>query len=354
MKERFRLRFRQFARILAAGAVALAASEATGQTRSNFIRQVHQATGVQWDVPVGDAGARQAVLPVLPGGSRFELWTVESPSARHFLLDVKFVDVNLPKSNIRIVTEDPCTTVVRTRADRPFRVEVTTSGLLSGLGLPLLSDLVVVYRHVQAYGSGEEILGLKLGGLNLNPDQGILVSVGTISGNGTKILHYPINAIPGPNRAKVMGEERFSVLTLPDLGNPAAPLAMRFLQVWPVADGSIRGIENGQRVRGSLPDVTLTAHDLYPDSQTYAQIYPGEVRNGAEGTVVLGSAVVVNHQVPQNRQMVLSGWDEAAPDNGRWTLELLTVTPFGIDRLDHVTFDVHRALKVRGALSSLE
>ncbi len=335
-------------------ATALVACEATAQTRTNFIRQVHQATGVQWDVSVDDAGTRQAVLPILPGGSRFELWTVESHSMRNFLLDVKFVDVNLPKSNIRIVTEDPCTTVVRTRADRPFRVEVKTSGLLSSLGLPLLSDLVVVYRHVQAYGAGERILGLNLGGLNLNPDQGILISAGTISGNGTKVLHYPINAIPGPNRAKVMGEERFSVVTLPDLSNPAAPLAMRFLQVWPVADGLIEGIEDGQMVRGSLPEVILTANDLYPDSQTYAQIYSGGLRNGVEGTVVPGSAVVINHQVPQNRQLRLSDWDEVVPDNGRWTLELLTVTPFGTDRLDHVTFDVQRALKVRGALSSLD
>ncbi len=338
----------------AALALVLAASEAAAQTRTNFIRQVHQATGVQWDVSVGDTGTRQAVLPVLPGGSRFELWTIESHSMKNFLLDVKFVDVNLPKSNIRIVTEDPCTTVVRTRADRPFRVEVTTSGLLSSLGLPLLSDLVVVYRHVQAYGSGEEILGLPLGGLNLNFDQGILLSAGTISGNGTKVLHYPITAIPGPDRAKVMGEERFSVVTLPDLGNPLAPLAMKFLQVWPVADGLIEGIDEGQTIRGSLPEVVLTAHDLYPDSQTYAQIYPGGVRNGVGGAVVPGSAVVVNHQVPQNRQLRLSDWDEAVPDNGRWTLELLTVTPFGTDRLDHVTFDVQRALKVRGSLSSLD
>ncbi len=328
--------------------------EVRAQTRSNFIRQVHQATGVQWDLTVSDSGSRQAYLPILVGGSRFELWTVESQSQKHYLLDVKFVDINLPKSVVRIVSEDPCTTVARTRADRPFRVEVTTNGILSALGLPLLSDIVVVYRHVQAYGKGERLLGLNLGGLNINPDQGHLISVGTITGNGKKVLEYPITAIPGPDRSKVMGEERFSVITLTNLGSVLSPLAMSILQVWPVADGKIEGIKNGQMIQGALPEVTLTAHDLYPDSQTYAQVYPGNPRNGVAGTVVPGSAVVINHQVPQNRQVLLSNWDEVIPENGRWTLELLTRTPFGIDRLDAVTFDLQRALKVRGALSSVE
>lgn len=321
---------------------------------SNFIRQVHQATGLQWDVAVDASGSRQSPLPILPGGSRFELWTVESNPMKSYLLDVKFVDVALPKSNIRIVTEDPCTTIVRTRADRPFSVVVTTSGLLSGLGIPLNGGLVVIYRHVQAYGSGEKILGLNLGGLNFNPDQGILVSVGTISGNGSHTLNYPITAIPGPDRAKVKGEERFSILTLPNLGNPAAPLAMRFVQIWPVADGTIEGIEEGARLEGALPDLTLTAHDLYPDSQMYAQIYPGELRNGVEGVVLEGSGVIINHQVPQNRQLRLSQWDDVITGNGRWTVELLTSTPFGIDRLDHVTFEAIRELKVRGTINSAE
>ena len=74
------------------------------QSSTNFIRQVHQATGVQWDVTVGNSGTRHSVLPILPGGSRFELWTVESNPMTSYLLDIEFANLNLPKSNIRLVS----------------------------------------------------------------------------------------------------------------------------------------------------------------------------------------------------------------------------------------------------------
>lgn len=324
---------------------------ARAQSPYHFLRQVSQATGLQLDVPIEEEGSRNAPLPILVGGSRFELWTVESNPVRDYLLDVDFVDLNLPKSSIRIVTEDPCTTVVRTRADRPFRVEVTTNGLLGFLGLPIIDDLIVVYRHVQSYDS-EEFLGLNIGGLSLNANQGILISTGLVTGDGIKVLQYPITAIPGADRSKVMGEERFSVLAVANLTSPGALLSKKVLQVWPVADGTIEGIDEGQTIRTAMPDLTLTANDLYPDSNTYAQIYRGEKRDGVAGKVLEGSAVTVQHRVPQHRQLRVTGWDDAVTESGRWTVELLTRTPFGIDRLDHVTFNAEKQIVIRASVSS--
>ena len=328
--------------------------EAKAQSYTHFIRQVHQPTGIQWDVDVERSGQRLSPMPLLLGGTRFELWTVRSNPTTSFLLDMKHVDAETPWAHLRIVSEDPYEAIPRTRADRPFWVEYTTGGLVPGFNPLNPLNLVVVYRHVQAYGSGDLILGLDLGGLNFNNDQAIFISAGLVTGNETGVLEYPVTAIPGEDRAKVMGEERFSVFSIGGPNMVASLLDSKFLQVWPVADGSISGIGDEVLIRTAMPDVTLRANDLYPDSTTYAQVYPGEVQDGVDGTVVPGSAVVVNHSVPQQRTMTLENWDLAIPEDGVWTLELLTSTPFGIDRLDYVTFEVDRTIRVNGNLTSLE
>ncbi len=40
--------------------------------------------------------------------------------------------------------------------------------------------------------------------------------------------------------------------------------------------------------------------------------------------------------------------------DGRWTMEFLTFTPFGADRLAYVSFDPDRTLEVNGSLSTIQ
>lgn len=40
--------------------------------------------------------------------------------------------------------------------------------------------------------------------------------------------------------------------------------------------------------------------------------------------------------------------------DGVWTMELLTSTPFGIDRLAHVTFTVDRTISVNGSVTTID
>lgn len=329
----------------------LFASWASAQTTSytNFIRQVQYPSGVQWDASVPASGQQESSLAINPGGARFELWTVESTSPpTEFLLASSYVGTYVPLATVVIRSEDGSSTIPRTRADRPFYVDVTVSGLLSGAKDPTASKSVNFLRHLQSYGVGGT-------GVGINRGQASLYEQSSIKTNGampTKTV--TLTLVPGADRSKVRGEERFSVFTLDDYQAPASQIAGQYIQIWPVADGTISGIAQNQLIRFAMPQVTLAVNDLYPTSTTYAQVYRGEKRDNVTGVIVTGSAVVINDSIPQNRVLSLANYDDAFDGDGRWTMELLTKTPFGIDRLAYVSFDLDRTIQMNGTFTTIE
>ncbi|MCW1912406.1 hypothetical protein OJ996_02405 [Luteolibacter sp. GHJ8] len=267
----------------------------------------------------------------------------------------------VPQATVTIMTADPYTSIPRIRADQPFSVTVTVNGLMTDAGAPAAYKSVNFMHHVQSYGVGGT-------GIGINRDQATLFQTASIkeetSPEGeTRIYSFTLNNVPGTNRAKVRGEERFTVMSLDDQQGPnyhvlPQVLASRYIQVWPVADGMIAGIEDNQLIRFSLPAITLTVNDVYPDSHTYAQVYKGEVRNNVDGKIVPGSSKVIADTLPQNLLFTLTDTDYSSVfdegGDGRWTMELLTSTPFGIDRLDYVTFDLDRTIQFNGSLTTKE
>lgn len=331
--------------------ISLCHGQSTYDGYQNFIRQVQMPSdgseGTVWNVPVDAAGEDQSPLEINPGGARFELHTVNSDPFIGYLLDTKYVGSYVPVAEVQIRTEDPYETVPRTRADRPFNVEITINGLLSGEDDPEPSKKVKVLHHVQSYGAGGTSSGI-------DRDQATLLGQGYIEENGQQTLSFLVNSIPGGDRAKIRGEERFSVYSLEDYQAPESHLDSLYVQIWPVADGSITGITDGQTLKFGAPNLTLTINDIYPDAQIYAQVYQGSQSLGTEGTVIPGSAEVINEPVPQNRSITLENWDRVITGDGLWTVELLTSTPFGIDRLDYVTINVDRTISVNGTVTTIE
>lgn len=333
--------------------VSAAMAPAHGQTTSsyftNFVRQVQLPTGVLWDVSVAPAGEALSPLAIDPGGARFELWTVQSDPLTVYLLDTRYVGTYVPMANVIIRTEDPYTytAIPRTRADRPFQVDIEVSGLRSEVDAPVASKSVKLLRHVQSYGVDGT-------GGNLDRTQAILYDQKSLVNNAIHRLSYTITSVPSSDLSKVRGEERFSVFSLADYQAPESQLASMFVQIWPVADGNISGISGNEQIRFKAPPLTITLNDLYPDSRTYAQVYKGNVQSGVEGTVVPGSALIIYDAVPHSRELSLDNWDAVIDSDGRWTVELLTVTPFGIDRLDHVSFDVDRTIEMNGTFTTIE
>ena len=107
----------------------------------NFIRQIQQDSGVEWDISVDANGEVISPEGVSEDGSFFQLWSIHTDSASEFLLDEQFVTSYTPNAAITIQTGDPYQPVTRTRADQPFRVTFNVDGLLSlKPGIPLRSE----------------------------------------------------------------------------------------------------------------------------------------------------------------------------------------------------------------------
>jgi hypothetical protein len=334
---------------------------------TNYIRQTQMPSGVTWDASdtVAVTGTKLSALAINPGGARFDLVTIKSSSVSgltEYLLDTSYVASYVPTAAVVIDTEDPYgkdlnvtgavprnlpAMIRRTRADKSFQVYITANGLLNGATDPAASKSVTLLRHVQSYGVGGT-------GINLDRNQAILLSQASINQNGLQTLNYSLTSVPGSDRSKVRGEERFSVFSLEDYQAPASQLASQFIQIWPVADGTISGITSNQLIRYTMPSVTFTCNDLYPDSRTYAQVYPGNPSLGTVGSVVPGSNKIIYDSLPQNLVITASGYDSVITADGRWTMELLTETPFGTDRLAFVSFDVDRVIQVNATVTTIE
>ncbi|KAB2640440.1 MAG: hypothetical protein DVB25_04035 [Verrucomicrobia bacterium] len=323
----------------------LASAQTAGYT--NFIRQFQTSTAVQWDATVAASGVQLSPLPVGAGGSRFELWTVLSLPLTSYLLDTSYVGAYIPVAVVTLHSQDPYGPILRTRADHPFSVDVAVSGLLSGLTDPAASKSVNLYRYVQSYGTGGT-------GVNLDRSQAALLTQASITQNSTQTLSYALTSIPGADRTKVRGEERFAVFSLADYQAPAAQIASFYIQIWPVADGTLAGLSQGQLIRFAMPQISVTLNDLYPNSTTYVQTYRGNPQLGMVGKTVPGSILVLNESLPQSRVLTLKGYDAVFDSEGLWTMELLTLTPFGIDRLAYVSFNLDRIIKVNSNLTTIE
>lgn len=348
-------------------AIPLVAAEVPVYT--NYLRQFQTPTGVVWDAfdTVDPIGTKPSALAIQPGGARFDLWTVRSTPAPYteYLLDTKYVSTYTPTATVVITSEDPyaaedpdATTpppyplIPRTRADRPFFVTVTVSGLSTIPEYPAAAKSVTFNRHVQSYGTGGT-------GLNLDRTQATLLSQASIATLMPQTLTYTLTSIPGADRTKVRGEERFSVFTLLDSSTTPATassqLASKYIQIWPVADGSIVGITQGQVIRTAMPPITLTWNDVYPCSRTYAQVYKGSPQLGVTGTVVPSSNLQRTEAVPYDRVQPVSNYDAAFDSDGLWTMELLVDSPpWPITRLAYVSFTLDRTIEVNSGVTTIE
>lgn len=320
-----------------------------GGTYTNFIRQVQIPSGVQWDASVAASGQTNSPLPIDTSGARFELWTVLSSPLTSYLLDTRYVSSYAPSAEVVIISEDPYTVIPRTRADRPFKVEVNIEGLLGDASAPDAAKSVQFLRHVQSYGENGT-------GENLDRSLAALQSQVLIASNGKQKLEFPLTAIPGADRTKARGEERFSVFTVGDASSPAAQIASRYVEIWPVTSGGIAGISPNQKFRLQLPKLTVTYDDVYPDSQNYVQVYKGDAKLGTKGAMLKASWVPGNGSVSEDRVVLMnaSDYESEITSDGRWTMEMISITPFGTERLAYVSFDVDWTIELNGTFSTIE
>lgn len=332
------------------GALALLSSRASaaGEGYVNFIRQTQQGTGVVYSVNVASTGNTGSQGLLETGGALFQLYTVDS-SGKDYLLDQKLVGAYVPTATVSIATQDPYTQVPRTRADKPFTVTVNVAGLVTGVATaPDAAKRVLLEQHVKAYTATKTSYTLA------EATSGTPKASSSIYTNGNTVLNFASTSVPAGDPTKANGEEWFVVHALADGAVAQTQIASGKVQVWPVASGGIAGLTNNQVVRSKAPTITVTMNDLYPRSDTYVQVYEGSPALNTTGKVLENRMLVWNDKASRSDVWTYSDYDSVFTKDGTYTMELLTVTPFGTDRLAYVTFTVSRTIEVRGLLGGLE
>jgi hypothetical protein len=330
------------------GTLLCSHAQAAGEGFVNFIRQQQKTTGVVWSMPVVPVGNGPSQLPLEKDGALFQLWTIEQATAKDYLLDQKLVGAYLPSASISIRTLDPYSAVPRTRADQPFTVTYNVSGLLSGTGLPEASTRVLLEHHLANYKGEQKSIPAA------QAIAGSPFSSSYLTANGNTTQSYAVTNLKAADPTLATGEEHFVIHALADDSAQQTQLATAHVQVWPVASGAIQGIAQGERVRFHAPALTVTLTDLYPRSNTWVQVYKGEPKLNTAGTQVTGSVLVLDQDRSDSRVLTVSDYDTALTEDGTYTMELLTETPFGIDRLHYLTFVVDRKLEIRAQLGGLD
>ncbi|MGC4016049.1 MAG: hypothetical protein QM755_16205 [Luteolibacter sp.] len=339
------------ATLATASAIAPLAAQSTSYT--TFIRQSQQSTGVVWDMPFTTlTGSSASQLALETNGALFQLYAVKTSGAVSYLLDQKLVGAYIPTATVTMLSEDPYTKVVRTRADRPFSAQLNVSGLVTGTttsGGTVITDgakKVLVQRYTTNYpAAGTLTVAQATAG---TPKQTWYQTT-----NGTATTSYSVTGLTptsGQLATKVTGEEWFLVQALADSTIAQTQIASGYIQIHPVPSGTISGVSNGDVIRLKAPTITLPLKDMYPRSDTWLQVYPGSPVLNTVGTTVPGSMLVLDQEKPDTRTLTISDWDTVFKTDGPYTIELLTKTFVGTERLAYVTVTVKRTLSIQAAM----
>lgn len=368
-----------------------------------YIKQVQEGAngeaGLSTDVYIEDAellkenksseGTHTALMEVGEYGSTFYLYVqgIDGPDGPPVLLDQKFIGQYVATAAINITSADPYIPT-RTRANEAYTVEITssnqqwTSAYLSGAAPelnwdPLSIVLNATYEKQEVDGS---IISSGNIDLNTTDDEVNSTTLTLIAGSEQEFTYSyaetnipadndPIDStVPRASDSYLMGKEKFVVLAESDVDANGEPIHRQIgsssIQIWPRAQGKITGLVQDDRITRSMPDVNIYLYDLYPNSTTYATIYQGEAN--LDGNVI---PVYTSFKLgPYNRaepigtadapaEIPVTNWDKYITDDGLYTLEVSTITPFNNgnpERILAVTFYVDRKIQVVGSTTSSE
>lgn len=338
---------------------------------TNVIEMVELGAGADgpllWNMPGNIAEEGNDVLvgePVPENGAIFILSTIQANPFQDWFLDQASVGAYLPSAEIEIVTHDDEATFPRTRADQPFEVKVSVSGLYDGsLSLPpeavqQAATEVRLQLFSQAYAAGQ---GSLPGGQITNPSHGELALVG----NGDfpqapgDLTFYTSLSPSTPDLAR--GEEHFVVRSLDDGSVQGGALAQEHVQVWPVWSGYQTGLNNATllpydfsgtipeviaksdgelapdpnfvKAQGEIaydsvpPEITFHWNNLYPTSTVGIVVNEASIPYPWGGRWVGGTQRVFNEDISVNWQDTVESWEGIFGGQGRYAVWMVTYTP---------------------------
>ena len=354
------------------------------------------------------SGDHPAQLTIGEYGSSFYLYVqgLNDPDGPPVLLDEKFIGQYVARAELEITSADPHYPT-RTRADQPYTVTVKSwnqnwANATNPPQLdwnPLSMGLSASYIYEGSTESHE---------IDLDPTddssllEGLPITLGmTTTGTSdtsphTKTLTIPSASIepestsasseqfPYEELSTVRGKETYKIWA--ESGRDAndntimKTVAQKSIQIWPltqaaildpgavITDGKINitdgtpiaPLVDGQKITRSMPNLVVALWDLYPNSTTYVTIYKGDpatIGSTAPVPVYTPRVIKINQDVPQCDLIALSNWDEYITEDGIYTLEVATITPFNNgapERILAISFEVDRTIKVVGSTTTSE
>jgi len=335
----------------------------------DFIRQRNLDGLLTWDVPVNavkDVGTYQGTFQssqeIPKQGAVYTLHDGDKPATP---LDTKVVGAYTPEANFTVRSKDPYP-VLRTRADMPFGLSLEVKGLLPGVPDAPQAAKRVYFESFYAVADPATKLvdenNLQTSSTLVND---FFITNNTIPGQPLQMAD-PVSGktdvftqIPSTIPFRQMGKEYFRVWAEADQNLAFREIQQTAIQIWPVASISLKGITDNMKILKSMPEVKIDMLNLYPDSKTWLQIYKGAPQIGKSGTVLKDSDVTYYSPIPQDYFVTLpyGSLDNYVPDDGQYTLEVITTTPFNErkpERLLYVTFEVDRHVEVKGNVTTSE
>lgn len=333
-----------------------------------WVRQVDLTSGLVYDHPLeSDYEDFLAALPVSEQGSLFELYARGTAwDDTIYLLDSSLIRAYAPAVTVQLVSEDdyargdPSSSnyVRRTRADRPFSLTFTVSGLVPGSEVDAQKWM---YFGVHGRSYDTETYSAAPGA-----EYSIITEANVL--NGTQVFSPLYHELAGGLMTQGCGEQLYTFIRYAADGVPDTILARPKIEIWPVATAAIENVTAGQVFIDRIPSIIVRLDHLYPDSRTYVQIYSGTQVLGKQGTLVNGTERRFGRyynpeleeeptNVPQTLSISMEDLSNYASTDGIYTLEVITETPYfnrAPERLLHVTFEVDRTISSRGQLTTAE
>lgn len=340
---------------------------ALAQDPEAWVRQTDLATGQIYDTPItGTGGSYTAPVRVNETGSLYELFARGTAwDTNIYLLDTKLIGTYNPVATIAINSEDDyvrgdpagTTFVKRTRADRPFTVNIHVEGLVDG-------STSTAERTVYLAVNGRNFDPTTYSGLN-QPQY--LVEDANLE-NDDYVFGPLYHKLTSPTLSSGNGEQSFTIVRYASYQVPDTILLQPKIEIWPVSTAAVANVSSGQVFIDRIPSIVVSLQHLYPDSRTYVQVYKGGQVLGTEGTLINGTErrfgryynpeqVEEPTNVPQSFSISIDDLSNYTPDDSQYTLEVITHTPFfnrAPERLFYVTFEVDRVISSRGQISTQE
>lgn len=345
--------------------VALAMAGAV-RADENFIMQevVSNNQTIQYKIPLSNTSGEVMSYPVDATSSIFRLYTIYTDSSntlKTLLLDTKSVGTYMPSAKVTVSSSDPFVPA-RTRVDQPYGISIVASGLSSEAGAPEQGKTMRVVRSYKVYdpktmaaASGDK------GKDYTNPftlDKNTTYSL--TDGNSAGGFQPRLDIADNPQTA-LMGEETFTVYTGGSTST-ASTLASGTIQIWPIAESKFYNLEPKKIYRDVPVGSSIGCVNLYPGCRIYAQIYKGDPTNKLSEAKVIPSADLqysATTREPQTQIFPLNNLENFIFNDGDYTIEIMTVTPFNGGKPELIsggtlTFGVKRSISVNSGINTIE